>query len=182
MGPLGILAILTALKAAGSAANYAFNKPQKPHFPMQDIMRENEVANMRNANEATANAGLALGPQLRSRGLQDSGLGSYLMSRMATQNAASGLRDLSQSRIGLLGQKAQMENEYQQQKQQRLADLLSGLTGAAEGGAGAYAGMSEEERQNKMLMDLLMKLYGGGGAEGKGGAWGGSLYPSQGAY
>lgn len=148
-----------ALSAASAGANYLGwrnSRPRRPNYNPEAILSGQREAAFRDANSATANAGMQLGPQLASQGLQHSGIGLGALSDIAARNNQAALSSIAQQRGPLYARQAELNNEYDQQRQnwklggwQILADMLG------QAGAGI-----ETSRQNQLYNALLSRTYG----------------------
>jgi len=127
-------------------------------------------------NTATSNFGTQLAPILASRGLNRTGVGPQMVSQYNQGLTQRGLQDLDRYRGSLLERQNEYDQQYENEKAQRLPRLLSTLSELASQGAG----VAESESQNKMYLSelekqgladqlegerwrkLLMNMYGGG--------------------
>jgi len=145
--------VLLAASAAGQIGSQLLNKPRRQKLGIENLMRLRREGTLGDINAATSNFGTQLAPILASRGLNRTGVGPQMVSQYNQGLTQRGLQDLDRYRRSLLERQNEYDQQYENEKAQRLPRLLSTLSELASQGAG----VAESESQNAALMRLLQR-------------------------
>ena len=162
--PLLLPLIGMGLQAGGAIADYSLNRPKKPKLytgASLQALRENAYAS---ANNSLAQTRQLLDQQLSARGLNNSGIGASVLGREAGNAYGEANNQIARGSLQLLNRQADADNQFAQQKQQRLSDLIGGISGAGASTLGNIAGIHEGDAQFERYMKYLEKQNGLGGS------------------
>jgi hypothetical protein len=147
------------ISAGGQVASNLLTRPKKRRSLLTEQLRALDESAAQNANQATANAGLQLGPALSARGMQNSGVGPQVMANLASSNYQAAAGEANKMRLPLIMGEQERQDAEAQDRAERNRQMISGLADTAATNIAGYGALQEQGTQQAAYLKKLEELY-----------------------
>ena len=146
-------------QTVGALADYVFNKPKKPKPMAGQYMQKLQEQGLQMANQATSNAGLLLGPTAAQRGMSGSGATLNALSNVASNASREAVGGAQKGYLTALLDDRRAQENYDETRRQQLSNVIGQGSQAAGDTLAGYGMLNEQARQQKLIDELLMRIY-----------------------